>query len=104
MENHEAQFDEQLRLIMADDLNEALEKAQAVGQEEDTLFVNADDETVQWKFTDIAGLYPLGSLKDGMEIYSSTAEPTDARRYITETHQRAADIMDAIIPGLAAAV
>src|SRR5215207_499249 len=51
--HHTAQFDEQLRLLTARHEEEALEKAIAIGMQEEEVFYNDRKQLVQWKFIDI---------------------------------------------------
>ena len=89
---HTAQFDEQLRLIQAQDETTALAKAQQLGEEEEQSFFNAKQEIVQWKYINVAELYLLNGFTDGAELYSHIHETNDADDYISLTHQRAKNI------------
>src|SRR3954468_2594596 len=90
--NHTAQFDEQLRLIEADNSQEAFEKATALGQKEEDKFFNEEQKLVQWKFINVAELYKLSGLLDGAELYSRIVESDDPDRYIEATNKKAAHI------------
>jgi Domain of unknown function (DUF4288) len=80
--NHKPQFDEQWRLIRADEFAWALEKATILGRLGECSFVNSKMETVNWKFINVVDVYPITSLQDGEEIYASTEEPKDADDYL----------------------
>jgi hypothetical protein len=54
--NHNAQFDEQLRLISAGDESEAFEKAYNIGCRNQDNFTNNRNEPVKWEFIDVAEL------------------------------------------------
>src|SRR6478672_2052288 len=84
--NHSAQFDEQLRLITADDAAEAFDKAMMIGQTEAETFYNNRQELVQWQFINVAELYLLQQLLDGAEVYSRITEVDDADGYINFVH------------------
>ncbi|RTL58919.1 MAG: DUF4288 domain-containing protein [Sphingobacteriales bacterium] len=86
---HTAQFDEQLRLIAADNEETAFEKAQQVGQKEQDCFANVNQEMVQWKFINVAELYKLQELIDGAEVYSMIKETGDAHSYIQFIDEKA---------------
>ena len=47
---HTPQFDEQLRLIEAEDADIAFAKAQAIGGQEQEAFLNQHQHLVQWQF------------------------------------------------------
>ena len=78
---HTAQFDEQLRLITADHEEEAIQKAAAIGRQEEDVFYNDRQQLVQWKFIDIAELHTLNHMIDGAEVYSQIKETGDPEAY-----------------------
>lgn len=86
------QFDEQLRLISANDEEEAFTKATAIGEREQDMFFNQQQKMVQWKFINIAELYRLSGLLDGAEMYSRIQEADNADGYIELVHKKAATI------------
>lgn len=89
---HTAQFDEQLRLIAAENEDEAFTKAQSTGLKEQDCFKNANQQIVQWKFINVAELYKLQEFIDGAELYSMIRETGDAESYINFIETRAAHI------------
>lgn len=89
---HTAQFDEQLRLIAAENEETAFEKALQIGQKEQDCFTNVNQEMVQWKFINVAELYKLQDLIDGAELYSMIKETGDAGSYISFIEQKAQNI------------
>ena len=80
--NHTAQFDEQLRLIYAEDDMHAFQKARIMGDNEEDNFLNNAQKPVHWKFIDVSELHPLNKLIDGAELYSKICEEEDAEAYI----------------------
>lgn len=92
--HHTAQFDEQLRLIAADNEDEAFEKAQRLGRNEEDSFVNQKNQLVNWQFVDVSELYRLSHLIDGAEIYSRINEVEDADAYTTFVHHKAESIRE----------
>ncbi|MFL5741837.1 MAG: DUF4288 domain-containing protein [Flavisolibacter sp.] len=86
---HTAQFDEQLRLIAADDEAEALDKARSIGYREEESFYNLKQQLVQWQFIDVPELHLLNVLIDGAELYSRITEVDDPENYIAWTHHKA---------------
>jgi Domain of unknown function (DUF4288) len=90
--HHRAQFDEQLRLIQAEDENEAYAKATEIGLREQDEFFNQQRKLVQWKFINIAELYKLSGLLDGAELYSTIQETDSADLYIDLVNKKASHI------------
>jgi hypothetical protein len=89
---HLAQFDEQLRLVSANDKQEAFSKAQAMGEKEQEGFYNAKEQLVQWQFINVSELYQLSDLIDGAELYSRIEEKENADAYVYTVHQKAEHI------------
>src|SRR4051812_36848871 len=86
---HQPQFDEQLRLVWAEDEPDALERAVALGLLGEERFRNKHEQLVSWTFVNIPELYPLQALMDGAEIYSQIRETDDAASYINFVHYKA---------------
>jgi hypothetical protein len=91
---HVAQFDEQLRLIQAEDALHAFQKARKLGEQEEDNFLNASAKPVHWKFIDVAEMHQLDKLIDGAEMYSRICEEDDADSYIRVTHLKAAHLLE----------
>lgn len=91
---HTPQFDEQLRLIMADDELHAFQKARLTGEKEQDNFLNQSMKPVLWKFIDVPELYPLSELVDGAEMYSRIREEESADIYIRITQMKAAHLFE----------
>lgn len=90
--NHAGQFDEQLRLISASHAEEAFTKAQNIGDNEQEMFLNQQQQLVHWKFINVAKLYQLREMIDGAEMYSRIQEYDDANGYISNIHKKAQHI------------
>lgn len=90
--NHTAQFDEQLRLIIAPDEEGAFAKAQQIGRKEEDCFLNVKQQSVYWQFINVAELYRLSELIDGAELYSAIRENDYPEHYIDIVHKKAAHI------------
>jgi Domain of unknown function (DUF4288) len=86
------QFDEQLKLIRANNFEEAFLKARILGIQEEDSFLNEKKNTVKWEFINVADLCPLTELKDGTELYSHIHEEEEENSYIHNVHQKAAFI------------
>jgi Domain of unknown function (DUF4288) len=89
----DAQFDEQLRLIQAGSKEEAFHKAQITGVREEEIFMNTNQQLVEWKFINVAELYKLGEMIDGAELYSRIEERGNADAYIETINRKAAGIL-----------
>lgn len=87
---HTPQFDEQLRLILAADEMEALQKAREVGKQEEDSFYNKAEKLVLWKFINVSELQRIAQLTDGAELYSCIEEIEDAESYTELVNRRAA--------------
>jgi hypothetical protein len=91
---HTPQFDEQLRLVYAEDDLHAFQKARTTGHLEEDNFLNNIQKPVHWKFIDVSELHPLTELIDGAELYSHICEEEEADIYIKVTKQRASHILE----------
>ncbi|TDO27070.1 DUF4288 domain-containing protein [Sediminibacterium goheungense] len=83
------QFDEQLRLVQADDALHAFHKAQQIGHQEQLI---ADAQTIHqinWHFIDVTELYKLNNMIDGAEVLSQICLPADSMRYQQEVRLKA---------------
>ncbi len=80
--NHASQFDEQIRIVESNSLENAFHKARTIGRKEEEVFINQDNKNVNWKFIDVLDLYPLEELKDGDQVYSLTHENEDSKSFI----------------------
>ena len=87
-----AQFDEQLRLIEAEDDQQAFEKAQAIGAGEEEIFMNERREPVKWIFVNVAELQEVQHLKDGVQLCSRTEESEDPELYSNAINKKARNI------------
>ena len=92
--NHKPQFDEQLRLISADDDLHAFQKARLIGDKQQDSFLNKENNIVRWKFIDVSELKRIDQLKDGVEMYSGICEQDNAELYIRATQTRARHLLE----------
>ena len=83
------QFDEQLRLVEAENQEEAFLKARIIGLTEEDSFFNDKSKLVKWEFINVPDIIPLQKIEDGMEVYSRIHEMKEAKSYINFVHQRA---------------
>ena len=87
---HEAQFDEQLRLISAENDRQAFDKASRLGLICQDNFINSTKQPVRWEFIDVAEVNQLNDLSDGTELYYQIHEAPDADLYIAWAHHKSA--------------
>jgi hypothetical protein len=74
------QFDEQLRLFVAEDSKDAYTKAITKGMEEETYYLNEKSEWVHWEFKGITEITKVEKIEDGMQINSHIVEMEDFQR------------------------
>ncbi len=92
--NHTPQFDEQARLIQAEDKLEAFHKARHIGHQEEDLFYNDAEKPVRWLFADVANLIEFNAQTDGAEIFSRVHEIDHAELYLKKIKKYAATILE----------
>lgn len=86
--NYNAQFDEQLRLMQAANVNDALKKAEEQADGFQPPFKNCKGEVVSWKFICIADLHEIQMPEDGAEVTSILHEPDDVPAFLNTIEQR----------------
>jgi hypothetical protein len=86
---HTAQFDEQLRLVEAENLTDALQQGISIGQLEAVDFQNAQQLLVQWKFFAVPEIIPISNMMHGAELYSRIREVDHVQQYKEVLLQRA---------------
>lgn len=92
--SHTPQFDEQLRLIQAEDDLHAFQKARLLGEREQDLFLNKLNKPVCWKFIDVSEIHKLNQFADGAEMYSRINEEWDADIFINVTKLKATHLLE----------
>ena len=92
---HTPQFDEQLRLIYAEDDLQAFYKARLLGEREQDNFLNQINKPICWKFIDVSEIHALNHFADGTEIYSRINEECDPEIFIHVTRLRATHLLEA---------
>jgi hypothetical protein len=92
--NNAPQFEEQFRLIKADELTWAVEKAAILGRMDSTIFLNDRNQKVEWKFVEIVEALPLDGIVDGMELYTQTEEPENSATYLAIVKKKAKRLID----------
>lgn len=88
--NHKPQFDEQYRLVMADDYENAFAKARELGNREEEVILRANKEKLHWKFVNVAELFQMEDLHEGMELCSNIYEADDRDQYVRTVNLQAA--------------
>ena len=92
--NHTPQFDEQWRLILADEIGWAREKAEILGHLNVFEGLSAQPENVCWKFIGVTDICEMPRLEDGAEVICQTTEPEDATAYLRMMKTRAQFMKD----------
>ncbi len=92
------QFDEHLRLIEAENFEEAFLKARILGIRSEDSVINQNHGPVKWEFVNVAELREMEVLKDGLEIYSQVREMEEENNYINYIHNQAASMQLAARP------
>ncbi|MEO7209919.1 MAG: DUF4288 domain-containing protein, partial [Chitinophagaceae bacterium] len=93
-ENITPQFDEQVRIIYAEDKLDAFHKARRIGHQEEDSFLNDAEKPVRWQFVDITSLVKMDTNSDGAEIFSRVHEIENAALYLKKINQYAAAILE----------
>ena len=73
--DHNAQFDEQLRLINADTEQQAFEKASSIGHANQDSFLNVQKQTVKWQFIDVAELNAISGVTTVPNCTTTSTKP-----------------------------
>jgi hypothetical protein len=89
-DSYHAQFDEQLRLMLASGANDALKKAEDLAGSFQPPFKNCKGEEVTWKFISVADLHEIPTPGDGAEVTSILHEPSDVSVFLDGIQQRKA--------------
>ena len=93
-----SQFDEQIRLIQANNKFSALSKIKLIAHNEEQETPDIDSSKVSWKFVAVLDLQHLGELNDGAKIYYSISETDDTARYIYDAKLRETYIEQKLLP------
>jgi hypothetical protein len=93
-----AQFDEQLRLLNAEDEFQAYIKANQIGITEEVSFLNEGGHLINWLFVAVPEMRHLGELRDGMELFSRTEETEAEEQYLRQLQLRSDDIRKRVMP------
>ena len=83
------QFDEHLRLIEAENFEDAFFIARMLGISFEETVINEEHGLVQWEFVNVAELRPF-KMKSGVELHSEVREMEEGSHYINYIHNQAA--------------
>ena len=83
------QFDEHLRLIEAENFEDAFFIARMLGISFEETVHNEEHGLVQWEFVNVAELRQL-KMRSGMELHSQVRELDEPNQYINYIHNQAA--------------
>jgi hypothetical protein len=90
--NDESQFDEQVRIIVAQSLVSAFYKARVIGKKEEETFMDSESRLVSWQFIDVSDVYSLQQVKDGDQVYSNSHKIKDTGSFIKFIRQKSMEI------------
>lgn len=82
-------FDEQLRIIKAENKETALIKALNLGQNNQETLLNKEGQNIHWEFVNVEFIKEIVSFDDGVEICAQTVNVLDANQYIQEINAKA---------------
>lgn len=71
---HTDQYEEQWRLVFADDMQQALVQARDAGMQEETTFIDRKGRTICWRMLAVKDLQPV-ELSNGSLLFSIVHEP-----------------------------
>ncbi len=91
---HTPQFDEQLRLILAEDELHAFHRARLLGEGDCMKTESGNSPAVHWRFIDVTELHLLQTETDGAEIFSAIKEEADASVYIRRVQKNASLLLE----------
>lgn len=83
--DEDALWEESIRLIRADTVEDALEKAQILGERERTSYVAKPGDRVTWDFVQVERVFEISDelLSDGSEIFSRFLRDSEVRSLLT---------------------
>lgn len=90
---HTPEFNEQLRLIVADDVLHAFYKARLIGDRESVSVVK-DGMAIEWKFVDVTDIFPVDNLSDGAEVWSYVIKDAVTEDYTRCVKQKAKKLLE----------
>ncbi len=83
-----SQFDEQIRLVEAENMEEAFAKAQQIGLREQETFLSVNQQECKWTYLGTTHLNPLNALQDGVQFFSLTNDAEEADSYANFVMER----------------
>jgi hypothetical protein len=86
-----SQFEEQLRIVTATNVKEAVHKITVLVQKEEEACVGLHKQ-LRWKLVAVTAIFPLHEMIDGAELFSTTVETEYAASFIDTAQRRAKDI------------
>lgn len=92
--DHTPQFDEQLRIIFAEDRFDAFQKARKLGHREEDQFLNELQKPVCWQFVDVTDLYQIDECQEGTEVFSRIFETEQPANYLKWIRTQAAGLLE----------
>jgi hypothetical protein len=87
-----AQFDEQIRLINAINIELALEIANQTGLMSQEEIISKDGTLLQWKFIAVTEVQDIGDLVSGKEIHYAINEPEEVSLYVQRVLEKSLNL------------
>jgi len=91
-EQNKSQFDCQLRMIQAENEEEAFFLAKEIGLKETTQFVNENGKLVKWNFVGITHIQELDFSENGTQIFSDTIEIDKKDTFLSYIQTKSKDL------------
>lgn len=82
-------FDEQIRLIEAEDMLHAFHKAQLIGDQEAFQVKDTQEPSMHWDFIAVTEIYTLNRQMDGAEVLSQLYQTNDPENYLKNIRLKA---------------
>jgi hypothetical protein len=92
------QFDEQIRLIEAADMQEAFIKSQEIGRGQQVSFTGSNNQLRKWVFLGTSSITPINRLHDGVQCFSITNETEEPETYTTFVQERNRQFEQRLLP------
>jgi Domain of unknown function (DUF4288) len=92
--HNRSKFDEQVRLIKANNMPEAIEKAKNIGEAEESSFISPQQHLIKWEFISIIDIYEIEAMNEGQQLYSYSIYKKDAGHFIQYVKEKYKQIMN----------
>jgi hypothetical protein len=87
-------FDEQVRIVKAECISEAIEKAKSIGKAEESSFISPKQHLIKWEFISVIEIYEIEKMNEGQQLYSHSIHKKDANNFIQYAKEKYQQIID----------